>query len=252
MKTYRVGEFANIGGVTAKTLRYYDDVGILRPVTRDSRSGYRLYSAEQLSDLFLILNLRRFGLSIEEISAIRSRPASTPRLLDSLRAKTESEIDRAQSALALLDALERQPNSDLLAISTREHQPRLVATLRAKLGDYTDAVELERELTRSLPASLLTLHNGVLWHQCADSGSLEAEAFVSVTAFAQLPGKITLRHLPASRAATIYCSNAHEPAERAYDDLRAWMKIHRHTLAGPKIEMEHDNVLEIGFPYVAA
>src|SRR4051812_29343657 len=174
MKTYRVGEFANIGGVTAKTLRYYDDVGLLRPVPRAPRSGYRLYSADQLSDLFLILNLRRFGLSIEEISAIRSRPASKARLLDSLRAKVEAEIDRAQSALALLEALERQPSNHLLAICTREHRTRLVASMRAKLGDYTDAIELQRELTRSLPSSLPTLDYGVLWHQCADSGTLEA------------------------------------------------------------------------------
>jgi DNA-binding transcriptional MerR regulator len=252
MKRYRVGEFANITGVSAKTLRYYDDVGLLRPAKRDSRSGYRLYSAEQLSDLFYILNLRRLGVSIEEITTMRSRNSSSTQLLDSLRAKAEADIDRAHSALALLDALEHQPDSQLLAVSTREHRPLLIAGLRAKLADYTDAVELQRELRNSLPVSLPTLDNGVLWHHCADSGTLEAEAFVSIARPSNLPSKINFRHLPASRTATIFCANAHEPAEHAYDDLREWMKINRHTLSGPKYEMEHDNILEIAFPFAAA
>jgi DNA-binding transcriptional MerR regulator len=252
MKTYRVSEFADIGGVTAKTLRYYDDVGLLRPARRDSRSGYRLYSAEQLSELFVILNLRRLGLSIDEITAMRSRPASSGQFLDTLRAKVEAELDRAHSALRLLEALECQPGNHLLAVSTRNHQPRVIGSMRAKLGAYTDAAELERELLSSLPASLPTLDNGVLWHHCADSGTLEAEAFVSIGSRVKLPGKITLRSLPALRVATVFCSNADETAERAYDDLRVWMKIHSQTLAGPKYEMEHDNILEIGFPFAVA
>jgi DNA-binding transcriptional MerR regulator len=36
---YRIGEFANLSGVSAKTLRYYDDIGLLRPASVNSRTG---------------------------------------------------------------------------------------------------------------------------------------------------------------------------------------------------------------------
>jgi DNA-binding transcriptional MerR regulator len=40
---YRIGEFAELGGVSAKTLRFYDEIDLLRPAFVDPRTRYRLY-----------------------------------------------------------------------------------------------------------------------------------------------------------------------------------------------------------------
>jgi DNA-binding transcriptional MerR regulator len=48
---YQIGEFAELGGVSAKTLRFYDEIGVLRPASVDSRTGYRHYLPQQLEDL---------------------------------------------------------------------------------------------------------------------------------------------------------------------------------------------------------
>ena len=45
---FRIGDFSRIARVSARLLRFYDEIGLLRPMHADSRTGYRYYSAEQL------------------------------------------------------------------------------------------------------------------------------------------------------------------------------------------------------------
>ena len=78
---YRIGEFSKLGKVSVKTLRYYDEEGILRPGYVDGFNRYRYYLPEQLTTLCTILRYRRAGLSIEEIKTLLSGadPADTAR-----------------------------------------------------------------------------------------------------------------------------------------------------------------------------
>jgi len=45
---FSIGEFARLGGVSVRTLRHYDEIGLLRPPTVDQATGYRGYTADQL------------------------------------------------------------------------------------------------------------------------------------------------------------------------------------------------------------
>jgi DNA-binding transcriptional MerR regulator len=63
---FRIGEFSRLARVSIKTLRHYDDEGLLRPA-HVSRNGYRYYSAAQLDTLQRILVFRDLGFSITEI-----------------------------------------------------------------------------------------------------------------------------------------------------------------------------------------
>lgn len=67
---YRIGEFSKMTRTTIKTLRYYDEVGLLTPAHVDGASGYRYYDAGQLVALSRILSLRQAGLSVEEVKAV--------------------------------------------------------------------------------------------------------------------------------------------------------------------------------------
>jgi DNA-binding transcriptional MerR regulator len=69
---YRIGLFSKINKVTIKTLRYYDEVGLLKPAHVDMENGYRYYTSEQLPELHKLISLRQMGFSIDEISAILS------------------------------------------------------------------------------------------------------------------------------------------------------------------------------------
>ncbi|AWZ48621.1 methyltransferase type 11 [Clostridiaceae bacterium 14S0207] len=65
----KIGEFAERAGVTIRTLRYYDKIGLLKPLKKSS-SGYRLYSEEDFFRLQQITTLKFLGLSLEEIHKI--------------------------------------------------------------------------------------------------------------------------------------------------------------------------------------
>lgn len=69
---YRIGEFSKIGKVTVKTLRYYDEVGLLKPEMVDQETGYRMYTTKQLVELHHIQSLRQVGLPVSETLLIQS------------------------------------------------------------------------------------------------------------------------------------------------------------------------------------
>ena len=48
---YRIGEFSKMSKTTIKTLRYYDEIGLLEPENVDDFTGYRLYTTQQLVKL---------------------------------------------------------------------------------------------------------------------------------------------------------------------------------------------------------
>ena len=66
-KLYRIGVFSQMNRITVKTLRHYDEIGLLKPAYVDEDSGYRYYTSDQLLPLHKILALRDMGFSLEEI-----------------------------------------------------------------------------------------------------------------------------------------------------------------------------------------
>lgn len=64
----KIGDFSALSRVSIKTLRYYDQTGLLPPAHIDSATGYRCYSARQLSQLHRMLALKDFGFTLEQIA----------------------------------------------------------------------------------------------------------------------------------------------------------------------------------------
>ena len=72
-RTWRIGEVADRTGLTRRTLRHYDDLGLLVPATRSS-GDYRLYDEDDLLRLLQIQNLKALGLSLPEIADALADP----------------------------------------------------------------------------------------------------------------------------------------------------------------------------------
>ena len=69
--SYRVHQFALLAGVTVKALRYYDRLGLLKPMR--SGAGYRLYQASDLARLQQIVALKSVGLSLKDVRTLLDR-----------------------------------------------------------------------------------------------------------------------------------------------------------------------------------
>ncbi|MFC4324235.1 MerR family transcriptional regulator [Litchfieldia salsa] len=64
---FTIGEMAKLHNMTMKTLRYYDEIGLLEPIQIDESNGYRYYSTEQFEQLNTIQYLKKLGFSLKEI-----------------------------------------------------------------------------------------------------------------------------------------------------------------------------------------
>lgn len=149
---YSIQKTAALAGVSTRTLRHYDDLGLLVPA-RVSSNGYRIYGRRELDRLQQILFYRELGVSLEEIKAILDAPDFDPERalashLAALEAKRES-----------LDALIRNVESTIRArrgeitMSDQEKftgfKAKLVADNEAKYGGEVRAKYGEEMVARS-------------------------------------------------------------------------------------------------------
>src|SRR5262245_19086832 len=104
---FRIGEFSRIARVWARLLRYYDELGLLKPGVVDGLSGYRYYTSSQLQRLNRILVLKELGLSLEQIGEVIDQDASANQLramLDARRAAAERALADETARLRQIEA----------------------------------------------------------------------------------------------------------------------------------------------------
>ena len=89
----RIGDFSKLSRVSVKTLRFYDEMGLLKPVEVDRFTGYRYYEFNQLPRLYRILALKDLGFSLEEIGHLLEGDLSAEQ--NPRDAKTASGGDQA-------------------------------------------------------------------------------------------------------------------------------------------------------------
>ncbi len=125
----RIGQIAEKAGVRAKTIRYYEQVGLLPEAQRNS-SGYRVYAENEAARLSLISRTKLLGLSLREIKEIVGYIADG--YCDSaqtrLRALIAEKIDEMDARIAELAALK----VDLLQYQSE---------LAQRIQDRSDLVE---------------------------------------------------------------------------------------------------------------
>ena len=103
-KNYTIGEFGKISGVSPKTLRFYDEKGLLKPVGY-SEAGYRYYDASSFVTLQRILLLRYLGMSLEQIKETICN--STLRLEESLQEQKKLLNEKKRHLDRVIDAVDK-------------------------------------------------------------------------------------------------------------------------------------------------
>jgi DNA-binding transcriptional MerR regulator len=120
----RIGELAKLLGTTTKTLRFYEDIGLLGRAQR-SESAYRLYDAEAVATARLVLGLRHLELTIPELQDL---------------VRDDGESTRRQRLLALMDERLRRTELELGVLQGRwedlsARHAALLATPRTRPAD---------------------------------------------------------------------------------------------------------------------
>ena len=102
---FKIGEFSKLTQVTVRMLRYYDEMGLLKPAKIDPWTGYRLYSTEQIPVLNKIIYLRDSGFQVAEIAAAleNNDKAFLQELFNKKQAEIEENIKIEQEKLSKID-----------------------------------------------------------------------------------------------------------------------------------------------------
>jgi len=129
---YRIGEVARLVGVTTRTIRYYEELGLLGGDTDRPKGGHRVYGEQDVNRLQEVIRLRDLlGLSLEELVEL----VEAEQARDLLCSRWETDPDD-QERLQIINA----------AAPLVERQLELVSDRRAALGQF--AAELEEKLER--------------------------------------------------------------------------------------------------------
>ena len=131
-ETLRIGEVADRVGVTTRTIRYYEERGLLGAPTGRAKGAHRHYSEADVTRLQELIRLRDLlGLSLEELVELAEAEEARAALRDRWE-ETTSDAER----LRIVEA----------AIPLVERQLELVRSRREKLDEF--AAELGEKLTR--------------------------------------------------------------------------------------------------------
>lgn len=172
---FKISEFSRLSKVSLKTLRYYDQIGLLKPRKVDHDTGYRYYSAEQLLELNRIFLYKELGFTLPQIIQLLSEDI-TPEFIQGMfklkKSETQHIIDREQAKLARIEErmrlLEREGQAETeqeIRIKAEEAQPFL--SLKAR-GKEEDIPELFRTFNRLLSKETRHLTQSprvVLWKE---------------------------------------------------------------------------------------
>ena len=268
----KIRDFARLAEVSMPTLRYYDEIGLLKPIHVDPGTGYRFYTMDQLPYLHRILALKELGLGLTQIARILDEGVSPEALQGMLRLRqaqlqqhvqTEQEqIVRIEARLRSLEQGNGLPNYEVVLKAVKAitgvslHPVMADLTYQAHWSDILSPI-LERYGIRPID-SLLVTHAQSEDEQTPSSVELVApvEYRDAHAAIARSEERLTLCELPAvpRMASTIHRGHP-SMVVHAYQALGTWMENNAYTIVGPRRKIflrrgEHldDALTEIQFP----
>jgi DNA-binding transcriptional MerR regulator len=124
----KIGDFAALAGTNLRTLRYYEEIGLLRPATR-SGGGFRFYRPEDLNRLRMVASLQRLGLElarIRELMDTRGEGLTRQSFLTRVRAALDAQRKLIAARIAELETQRAGLEGALAKLSSCEacsHSP---------------------------------------------------------------------------------------------------------------------------------
>ena len=268
---FRIGDFSRIARVSARLLRFYDELGLFSPAHSDAQTGYRHYTVAQLPELNRILVLKELGFELEAIRQIVRAGVTNDELRrmlllrrgDAAQALADeaARLQRIESRIAQLDAEDGNAFDDVL-VRSEPACPHFVS-LRRTVPSFAQARALIAEL-RSLARPWLRAARGGRLVGIVHSPQFEQDE-IDVEfgyAVAEAPGSLApplgLRELEAlPRAAVCVRVGLPEDAHRMTARIGHYLAAHGDRLDGPSrevflqppnLERMEEAVVEMQFP----
>lgn len=140
----KIGDFSKLSRVSVRMLRYYDEIGLLKPAEIDRFTDYRYYSEAQLPTVCRITALRDMGFGLADVCAILPIYDDRERLDDFLaarQAELEQQRDDVAQRLRLLDTARKRLRKEETMnydVTIKTLPERYAATVRMTIPRYQD------------------------------------------------------------------------------------------------------------------
>jgi effector-binding domain-containing protein len=268
---FKIGDFSRLTFVTVKTLRYYDEIGLLKPVKVDRFTGYRYYSADQLPRLNYIVALKDLGLSLDEIAVLVNdnlTPAQMRDIFILKKAELQQRVAEEQTHLdrveRLLRIIEKEGTMPDYQITLKKIEPMLVASVRDVIPTYADCGPLFSEVYKFLAKKMVFKPAGpplMLMHD-TEYKERDVDIEIAVPAGKAVKGsdRVKVYELPGiEQAATTIHKGPYHTVSRAYNAIMAWCEANGYQPVSPCREIyftepevvakdPSKNITEIQFP----
>jgi DNA-binding transcriptional MerR regulator len=251
---FKIGEFSKLVQVSVATLRYYDQVGLLKPVEIVRFTGYRYYSASQLPRLHRILALKGLGFSLEQIGSVLDEGLTPEQMRGMLRlreAQIRQQLSDGQSQLLEVEMRLRQiEREEALAthdVLLKQVEPQLVALVRAILPDHNQITPLYDEVYEAL---------GTCGSECGPTMAIwydeefrehDVDGAAAFTLRRRVPerGRMEVHELPAATVAATVHQGSYNTLIDAHEAILKWIEVNAYRCAGPSREIYLHNVMPI-------
>ena len=270
---FRIGEFSRIARVSARLLRFYDELGLLTPAHADPQTGYRYYSADQLSELNRITVLKGLGFTLEQIGPILANRITATELRSMLllrRRDAEQSMGAEKERLRQIETrimqIETGGKLDTTDVVMRSEPERRLLSLRRVVSSFSEARGLLAELNEQVKAIYPRGHSGQI---CAIAHSEDFETDDIDVEFGMTLGAgeeprvpagspLGLTIMPAAeRMATCVRVGPPEDAHLVTAKIGRFIEMNEDSLAGPsrevflrppRLDRLHEALVEMQFP----
>ncbi|MCX6048559.1 MAG: MerR family transcriptional regulator [Chloroflexi bacterium] len=250
----KIGEFSKVVQVPVATLRYYDQVGLLKPIEVDRFTGYRYYSASQLPRLHRILALKGLGFSLEQIGLVLAEGLTPEQMRGMLRlrhAQISQQLAEVQSQLlgveARLQQIEKEDKISTYDVILKQVEPLLVASVRAILPNHSAVGALFGEVYAAMGAHVSEAlgphpeNGGQTLALCYDTEFKENEVD-GAAAFmlrCRVPerGRMKVHELPAAAMAATVHHGSYNTIGEAHEAILTWIDANGYRIVGPDREI---------------
>jgi effector-binding domain-containing protein len=264
---FKIGDFSRLSRISVKALRYYDEIGLLKPVKVDEFTGYRYYSADQLPRLHYIIALKDTGLSLEEIATLINNSLNTTQMRDifilkqaELRQRLSEEQKRLVQVENLLRQIEKEGKMPDYKVVVKKTEPQLIASMRGILPNYGEVGQFYEVIFKHLTKKMIFKPAAPTMLICHDGEYKERDVDVEVCVPIKkaIPGseKVKVYELPGIEAACIIHKGPYEGFSETYGVLMGWIEKNGYEITGHDREVyltfdakdAAKNVTEIQFP----
>jgi DNA-binding transcriptional MerR regulator len=241
---FKIGEFSRFSQVTVKTLRYYDEIGLLKPAKVDPFTGYRYYSASQFPRLHRILALKELGLTLEQIGDLLEGDLTPDQIRGILRmkqseikqqvAEEQARLARVEQRLKQIEQEEAMPTQEVVI---KQVSAQAIASVRDNVT--TEGIgQLFGELFGYLGQLGLGPAGppiGIYYNEeFREDATIDTEIAAPVAGKVPEGGRVKVRELPGvDQAASIIHVGGYEDIGGTYSQLLKWIEANGYRIAGP-------------------